>query len=67
MVEAKADWLYELPAWDKLLTAERRKEIYREQKKSGTIVNQRRLEEMIHVLVVQAKSISSAVVENNLA
>ena len=30
MVEAKADWLYELPAWDKLLTAERRKEIFRE-------------------------------------
>lgn len=25
MVEAKADWLYELPAWDKLLSAEKRK------------------------------------------
>ena len=37
MVEAKADWLYELPAWDGLLTQERRKELYREQKASGTV------------------------------
>ena len=32
MVEAKAQWLYELPMWDNLLSAERRKELYREQK-----------------------------------
>ncbi|MBQ7637118.1 MAG: SEC-C domain-containing protein [Lachnospiraceae bacterium] len=38
MVEAKADWLYGLPQWDKLLTEERRKELYKEQKKSGTVV-----------------------------
>lgn len=38
MVEAKADWLYEMEVWDNLLTAERRKELYREQKASGTIV-----------------------------
>ena len=31
MVEAGADWLYELPEWDELLTPERRKELYREQ------------------------------------
>ncbi len=37
MVEAKADWLYELPQWDNLLTAERRKELYKDQKNSGTI------------------------------
>ena len=43
MVEAKADWLYELPAWDKLLTPERRKELYREQKKSGTIVKGKKI------------------------
>lgn len=35
MVEAKAEWLYELPVWDRLLSAERRKELYRDQKKSG--------------------------------
>ena len=43
MVEAGADWLYELPEWDELLTPERRKELYREQKKSGTIVKQRKV------------------------
>ena len=43
MVEAGADWLYELPEWDELLTPERRKELYREQKKSGTIVKERKI------------------------
>ena len=43
MVEAKADWLYELPAWDSLLSEERRKELYREQKKSGTIVKGKKI------------------------
>lgn len=38
MVEAKADWLYNLPQWDSILDGERRKELYREQKSSGTIV-----------------------------
>ena len=42
-VEAGADWLYELPEWDELLTPERRKELYREQKKSGTIVKERKV------------------------
>lgn len=43
MVEAGADWLYELPEWDELLTPERRKELYREQKKSDTIVKERKV------------------------
>ncbi len=43
MVEAKAEWLYELPAWDAILTPERRKELYREQKKSGTIVKEKKV------------------------
>ena len=38
MVGAKAEWLYELEQWDNLLTPERRKELYREQKSSTTIV-----------------------------
>ena len=38
MVEAKADWLYGLPQWDKHLTAERRAELYKEQKRSKTVV-----------------------------
>ena len=33
MVAAKADWLYNLPQWDALLTEERRKELYKAQKK----------------------------------
>lgn len=38
MVEAKADWLYELPEWDTLLTPEKKKELFKKQKSSGTIV-----------------------------
>ena len=37
MVEAKAEWLYNLPQWDSILTEERRKELYKQQKASGTI------------------------------
>ncbi len=39
MVAAKADWLYELPQWDNILTPEKRKELYWKQKKSKTIRN----------------------------
>lgn len=38
MVEAKATWLYELPQWDGLIPPERRQELYREQKRSKTVV-----------------------------
>ena len=38
MVDAKADWLYELPQWEKIFSKEKQKELYMEQKKSGTIV-----------------------------
>lgn len=37
MVAAKADWLYGLPEWNDILTEERRKELYKEQKNSGTV------------------------------
>lgn len=40
MVEAKADWLYELPQWDAILTPEKRKELFKEQKASGTVRNE---------------------------
>lgn len=43
MVDAKAEWLYTLPQWDALLTEERRKELYREQKKSGTVVKEKKV------------------------
>lgn len=38
MVDAKADWLYELPMWDDIFDAETKKKLYLEQKKSGTVV-----------------------------
>ena len=38
MVDAKADWLYGLPQWNAIFSEEKQKELYLEQKKSGTIV-----------------------------
>ncbi len=38
MVDAKADWLFELPAWSEIFTEEKRKVLYREAKKQNTIV-----------------------------
>ena len=38
MVDAKAEWLYELPMWDDIFDADKKKALYLEQKKSGTIV-----------------------------
>ncbi len=38
MVAAGADWLYDLPGWEKIYDEETRKALYTEQKKSGTVV-----------------------------
>ena len=38
MVDAKADWLYDLPMWDNIFDAETKKALYLEQKKSGTVI-----------------------------
>ena len=43
MVAAKADWLYELPQWEAILTEERRKELYKQQKKSMTVVKGKKI------------------------
>lgn len=43
MVDAKADWLYELPQWDEIFTKEKQKELYREQKASGTIRREKKI------------------------
>ena len=40
MVDAKADWLYELPQWEKIYDEETRHRLYLEQKKSGTIIKE---------------------------
>ncbi len=38
MMEARADWLYELPAWEEIFDQETRHRLYLEQRKSGTVV-----------------------------
>ena len=43
MVDAKADWLYDLPEWDLIFSAEKKKALYLEQKKSGTIVKPKKI------------------------
>ncbi|MDD3253238.1 MAG: SEC-C metal-binding domain-containing protein [Lachnospiraceae bacterium] len=43
MVEAKAAWLYELPQWDAILSEEKRKELYKTQKASGTIRKEKKI------------------------
>jgi len=43
MVGASADWLYELPEWDTILSEERKKELYKEQKLSTTVRNEKKI------------------------
>lgn len=43
MVDAKADWLYELPEWNEIFSKEEQHRLYLEQKKSGTIVKPRKI------------------------
>ena len=40
MVAAGADWLYGLEEWDAIFTEERQEELYKEQKRSTTVVNE---------------------------
>ena len=42
MVDAKADWLYNLPAWEKIFDEETRKKLYREAK-MNTIVKGKKI------------------------
>lgn len=43
MVDAKADWLYNLPQWDAIFTEEKRKELYRTQKLSHTVIKGKKI------------------------
>jgi uncharacterized protein YecA (UPF0149 family) len=43
MLEAKADWLYGLPQWNDILTEEKKKEIYKEQRLSGTVIREEKI------------------------
>ena len=40
MVAAGADWLYELTEWNDIFDEEKKKELYKEQKRSTTVVNE---------------------------
>ena len=43
MVEAKADWLYNLPQWKEIYSEEELKRLYKEQKESGTIRKEKKV------------------------
>lgn len=43
MVDAKADWLYELPQWDKIFDDETKKRLFREQKQAGTVRKEKKI------------------------
>lgn len=43
MVGAKADWLYNLPQWEKIFDEAKRKDLYLKEKKSGTIVKEQKI------------------------
>ena len=61
MVECKAEWLYTLPQWNDILPEDKRKELYKKQKNSGTIHNEnRKVGRNDPCPCVPAKNISSA-------
>ena len=43
MVDAKADWLYELPQWKEIFPESELKRLYKEQKESGTIRKEKKI------------------------
>ena len=43
MVDAEADWLYNLPQWDHIFDKEKQKELYRKQKTSRTVVKAKKI------------------------
>lgn len=43
MLDAKADYLYEIPAWENILTEEKREEIQKELKDSRTVRNENKI------------------------
>ncbi|MCC8051432.1 MAG: SEC-C domain-containing protein [Clostridiales bacterium] len=43
MVDAKADWLYNLPAWDNIFDADKKHALYIEAKKMNTIVKGKKI------------------------
>jgi len=44
MVAAKADWLYNLPQWVKIFDEDTRKNLLREQRMSGTVIKDKKIQ-----------------------
>jgi hypothetical protein len=65
MHAATADWLYQLPEWDAILSEERRKEIKKQYNQSKIVVKDKKSEEMIPALVVAVKNISNVACKKN--
>lgn len=66
MVDAKADWLYELPQWDKIFEPERKKYYTKSKKILVLSVKRRKSAEMNHVHAEAVKSTSIAAENNNV-
>lgn len=43
MIDAKADWLYELPQWDEIFDEETKKALYKSQKNAYTVRNENKV------------------------
>ena len=43
MCEARADWLYNLPQWESIFPEEKRKEIFLKQRKSNTVIAEKKV------------------------
>lgn len=65
MVDAKADWLYNLPMWDEIFTEEQKKTLYMEQKKSGTVIKGKKSEETIHARAEAERNTNTAAVKTH--
>lgn len=62
MVDARADWLYELPQWDAIFTPEKRKELISSRRNQEQLSKQRKSDVMILVLAEAARNINIAAV-----
>lgn len=43
MVKAEADWLYNIPAWNDIFDEDKKKALYLEQKRSGTVIKGKKI------------------------
>lgn len=66
MVAAEADWLYNLEEWNDIFDEETRKELYKEQKSSTTIVKEQKVYPNDPCPCGSGKSIKSAAAESKL-